>query len=473
MPNPVGALARGYARILARAGLIDERRGTRTADLAWPRMVTGIARLSQRLVDLAMVGAVLGPAAIAGLAFASAYWQLGNTLSLGLSGGTISQVSQRFGAEDHEAADLAVKQGVWLGVAIAIPVTLLLVAFPTELVGLLGADPRSVRYGATYLQLAGLAIPFEFVNKIASRTLVGADDARTPMWVRGTGAVANVGLNAVFIFGLGLGVAGAALGTVLASGLVTVAFVVGFVGGRLPVTGPFPLRVTASGPYLDIPLARELLVVSIPLMIRRLATAVVVFPMLAIVATFGPVVVAAFEVARQIRYLINAPNWGFSLSASSLVGQELGRGDPREARAYGSDILRFSVVTFVLVSAAVVVLARPIAGVFVDDPETISRTVPFIRVAAVSAVGFGLDGAATGALRGSGDTRWPLYGKLAGLYGVMLPVAFLATVTPLGILALYLAMLAETAVPAVFTVYRFQTDAWLPGGRAATLSATD
>ena len=473
MWNPVAAGAHGFASALARWGVIDAERGARTADLAWPRMVTGVARLSQRLVDLAMVGAVLGPAAIAGLAFAYAYWQIGNTLSLGVSGGTIAQVSQRYGAGDRDEADLALKQGLLLGTAIALPLTAVFVAYSTELVSLLSADRATTAYGATYLAVASLAIPFEFVNKVASRTLVGADDARTPMVVRGSGAVANVVLNAVFIFGLGLGVVGAALGTLIATVLVAVAFLLGFLVGRLPWSGPFPITLSPSGPYFDGRLMGELASLSTPLMGRWLATTLVVFPVLAIVATFGPVVVAAFEVARQIRLLINAPNWGFSLAASSLVGQSIGGADLSEARAYGRDILRITVVAFLVVSAVVFALARPIAGVFVDDPGTIDRTVPFIRVAAVSAVGFGVDGATTGALRGSGDTRWPFYGKLVGLYGVMLPVAYLAAVTPLGIAALYLALLAETAVPAAVTYYRFRTGAWLPAATEAVANSTD
>jgi putative MATE family efflux protein len=259
-----------------------------------------------------------------------------------------------------------------------------------------------------------------------------------------------------------MGVLGAALGTLLATILVTAAFVWGFLAGGLPGVGRFPLAISASGPYLDRPHLRELLSLSLPLMARRLAAVLVVFPILAIAAAFGPVVVAAFEVARQIRHLINAPNWGFGLAASSLVGQALGRADLAEARAYGRDVLRFSVAVFLVVSAVVLIAARPIAGVFADDPATIEATVPFLRIAAISAVGYGIDGTATGVLRGSGDTRWPFYGKLLGLYGVMLPVASLALTTPLGITALYVAMVAETAVPAAVTYYRFRSGAWLP-----------
>ena len=468
MRNPLDASLAWLGRGLARAGVIDARRAERTVSLAWPRVVTGIARLSQRVVDFAMVGTAVGPAALAGLAFALAYWQVGNVVSIGVSGGTISQVSHRFGAGDEAATDRAVKQGLLLALAISLPLAAVLVALPGELVGLLGGDPTTTAYGAAYLQVAAVALPFEFANKVSSRALVGADDARTPMVVRGLGAVANVAFNAAFVFGLGMGVVGAALGTVIATALVTAGFAWGSLAGRLPGTGAFPIVLSVSGPYYDPADMRELVTISLPLIGRRLAGILVVFPLLAIAATFGPVVVAAFEVSRQIRALINAPNWGFSLAASSLVGQSLGGGDRAEALAYGRDVLRFAVVVFVVVSATVLVLARPVADVFVDGAATLDRTVPFVRVAAASAVAFGIDGAATGVLRGSGDTRWPFYGKLLGLYGAALPIAYLAVASPFGVVgpfgiaALYAALFAETAVPAVVTYYRYRTGAWLP-----------
>jgi putative MATE family efflux protein len=459
--DPVGTAIKGYVGLLDRVGLVDARRSHRAVELAWPRMVTGLARISQRLVDFAMVGVVLGPAAIAGMAFAFAYWQIGNTLSLGLSGGTISQVSQRYGGNRLAEADLAIKQSVWASVVISLPVMGVLVAFPTELIGLLGQDSQAIRYGADYLQVSALAIGFDFVNKVASRALVGADDARTPMLIRVSGAIANAVFNAVFIFGLGLGVVGAALGTVVATMLITAAFSWGFVTGSCPGTGRFPVRVTLSGPYWDAAVTRDLFAVSVPLMGRQLAGTVVVLPLLAIVATFGPVVVAAFEVARQIRLLLYSPDWGFSLAASSLVGQSLGEGDPDEARSYGWDVLKLSTVSFVVLASFAFVFARPISGVFVNDPTTIEHTTDFVRVASVSAVGYGIDGAATGTLRGSGDTRWPFYGRVVGLYGFMLPVAYASIATPLGIVALYLALLVETAIPAFVSWYRFRSDAWI------------
>jgi putative MATE family efflux protein len=439
---------------------VDEERGVRTADLAWPRMLTGLARVSQRTADFVMLGWVAGPPALAGLAFGLAFWQVGNTVSLGLSGGTISMVSQRFGADDPEGVDRAVKASLVVTTALAVAFTLAFWTAAGDLVSLLGDDPAAVDAGATYLRVVALGFVFEFANKVGSRALVGADDSHTPMVVRGGGAVLNVVLNAVFIFGFGLGVAGAALGTAAASLAVALAFGWAYLTGSLPVVGAVPVRVRTG----VVPTAtefRRLWTVGLPLVGRRLAPVLGIFPLLAVAASFGPVVVAAFEVSRRVRRLVATPNWGFTLAASSLVGQELGRGDPASAAAYGRDALRFSLVVHAAVGVPAVLLARPIAGAFLHDPAEVATAVPFVRVAAVSVVGVGVDGVATGVLRGSGDTRWPFYGKVLGFYAVAIPAAtFGAPVV--GVAGLYVALLAETLVPAAVSAARFRSGAWLP-----------
>lgn len=450
---------------LADIGLIDRYRGERTVDLAWPRIVTGFARLSQQVADLAMIGLVLGPAAIAGMAFAFAYWQIGNRLSLGLSGGTISLVSQRFGAEDLEGVDTVTKQSYWLGIVMAVPIVGVYWTVPDVLISILGASPAATGFGALYLSVVSLALGFEFINKISSRVLVGMDDAVTPMLIRATGAFTNIVLNAIFIFGLGLGVLGAALGTVLATVFTTLLFLIGFFHGELPRVREFPITLSTTAPNIDLSLARQLLVVSIPLMARSLASSIVIFPLLAIVSVFGTGAVAAFEVARRLRSFMNAPGWGFGLASSSLVGQELGTGDEAEADAYGWDILRFAIVTYLAIAILAIILARPLSRVFVSQPGVLDQTVVFVRVAAIAVIGLGVDSVATGTLRGAGDTRWPFYGKFAGLYLFALPIAYLGVITPLGIYGVYLAFIAETLVPAAVSYFRFWRGDWIAVSR--------
>lgn len=460
------------ARGLSRAGLIDKQRAKRTTELAWPRILTGFARQSQQIADVAMIGIVIGPIGIAGLGFAFPYWAVGNRIFLGLTGGTISQVSQRFGAGAIAELDLAVKQSVLATALLSLPIALLYLVMPTDLIGLLTNDPETIRYGATYLQVLAPAVVLEALNKVGSRVLVGADDSWTPMGIRAGGAIANIVLNIVFIFGLGMGVTGAALGTLAATLLVTLWFAVGFLAGAAPLVGTFPVTVTLTGPYLDWPLQRQLFDIAWPLIFRRLAETAAVFPLMAIVAFFGPVVVAAYVVGRRMTTLLNAPTWGFGLASSSLVGQELGRGNEAEAERYSKDTLRFALVIFLIFSIIVLVFARPIADVFADEPQAIDLTTTFVRISAISAIGRGIDGVSTGSLRASGDTRWPLYGKLVGLYLFAIPITYAATMFPLGLPILYVSLLSESWVPAAVSFYRLRTGKWKAISRGYRPDAT-
>jgi len=461
-PNPVRLVVQWIGLGLARLGLVDGDRARRTADLAWPRIVTGLARRSKSAVDIAMVGVAVGPAAIAGVGFANPYWGLAFVIGGGLSTGSIALVSQRYGAEAFDQVGRAVRASVVLVLAVSIPIAAVLWAFPTAFVSLLTDDPRSLELGTAYLRIVALGIPFAGLNLVGGRVLIGADDAWTPMILRGGGAIANIGLNAVLIFGLELGVVGAALGTVFANVGVTVAFAVGLTAGRLPVVGSFPVSVAVRGTYVHRETLRDLVRISTPATGRRLVWTGARFPMLAIVALFGPYVVAAYVVSRQIWGLMNTPGWGFGLAASSLVGQSLGGDDEATAEAYGHDIMRLSVVTYVCTAGVVFVFAEPIVLQFVDDPtgETVPVAVALVYAASLGVIARGVGGTYAGALDATGDTRWPFYSRVLGMFGVALPLAYLGATTALGLYGLYLSYLGQSVVPAAINYYRFSTGKW-------------
>jgi putative MATE family efflux protein len=453
-------LAIGLA--LARFGLITEGRARRTTDLAWPRIVTGLARMSKNAVDVAMVGVAVGSAAIAGVGIAGPFWGLAFALGGGVAGGTIALVSQRFGADASEELGLAVRSSAFLVVAASLPVVAVFWTFPRELIGLLSSDPEVLRLGSDYLRIVALGIPFAGLNLVGSRTLVGADDSYTAMVLRAGGAVANIGLNAVLIFGLDMGVEGAALGTVLSNVGVATAFAIGLTVGRFPGAGRFPITIDPRGNYVDPGTVSDLVSIGVPVMGRNLVWTIAEFPMFAILDVFGQDVVSAFVIARRIWGLMNTPGWGFGLASSSLVGQELGTGEESVAEAYGREIIRFSVAVYLVSAALVFAFAEPIVTLFVDDPSSpsVPLAIDLVRVACVAVVLQGVSGGAAGPLDASGDTRWPFASQALGMFGCSIPLVYLGATTPLGIYGLYLAFIAETSVPAALNYYRFRTGKW-------------
>ena len=455
------------AGVLARAGVIDRKRLDRTVDLSWPRIVTGFAIMSKQTVDLALVGWAVGAAAVAGLAYAYAYWTLAKFVGIGIAGGVVSLVSQNYGGGDRERAALVVKQGVLVATAVVLPVVVLYIMFADGLIGLFGSEPEPAGFGVTYLVLVAPALAFEYLNLLASRTYAGTGDTFTPMVVRATGGLANILLSGLFVLG-GRGVAGVALGTLLSTATVTLVLGWGLFGRGypLPGMGASPVTVRLGGPQFDRELSRQLVTVSAPLVGRQVARVAIVFPLLWIASAFGPVVVAAFEVGRRVRDLLVSFDWGFSTASSTLVGQELGAGNESEAAAYGGAIVRLSFVVHLLAGLVVFAAAPWVALLFVSDPAEVAQTATFVRVAAVTAVVSGVDGSLVGVLRGAGDTRWPFVATMAGQYGVALPLAVLGLVTPLGVVGLYAALFCGAAIPIAVNGWRYRTGRWKAVSRA-------
>jgi putative MATE family efflux protein len=459
-----------FPAVLGRLGLVDRKRGEEAFDLALPVMVTGTIRTILRTADFFMVSLALPAAAVAGLEFAFQYFFVGFGLALALSSGTISVVSRFKGAGNHDRADFAIKQSLWLAVLIALPLTAAAQLFATPLVDLLTDDPAAIEQGAIYLRIVTYALVFRFWSMIAARALQGSGDTRTPMYVNLITVPTNIALNAVLIFGLGpfpeLGIAGAAWGTTISETLGAAIFF------SLLVAGDYDVTLRLGGTQWDTSLARELVRVSAPLAGSRLVGTFGRFPFLFVLGVLGTPVVAAFAIGRRVIMLAMMPAWGYSTASSTLVGQSLGAGDGDEATAYGWDTTRIALVTQLLIAGVMALFARPIATVFTAD--TVQLTTEFIRVFALTVGGFSVARSMRGALRGAGDTTWPLYGKILGLVArlgivaLALPAGMAFTLlgfsfTPgmgLGVAAAYAAILVDFYVQAGVNTVRFASGKW-------------
>ncbi|WP_435361786.1 MATE family efflux transporter [Haloarchaeobius sp. DFWS5] len=460
--NPVRWVLSVIGGLLVRLNLVAPERARETTDLAWPRIVTGLARMSQSVVDVAMVGVAVGPTAIAGMGFAGPYWGMTFAIGGGMAAGTIALVSQRYGAERFDELGQVVRSSAFLVTVIGLPVTGLFLAVPGALVALLTDDPVAIEYGAAYLEVVALAVPFAILNQVGSRALIGVDDAWTPMVVRSAGAVVNVVLNAYLLFWLDMGVVGAGLGTVVASILVTVAFAVGFGTGRLPLVGEFPVTVGLGGRYVDRETVRDLVAIGLPVVGRSSVWTVARFPILAFVGLLGSHVVAGYVICRRIWGLLNTPGWGFGLAASSLVGRALGANDEAGAATYSREITYFTTATYLLAALIVAVFAEQIVTLFVDDPTdpAVPVAVVLVYAACVAIVPQGVTSSLEGALDSTGDTNWPFFGKVLGMFGFAVPLTYLAATTSLGLWALALSFLGESVPSALVSYYRFRSGRW-------------
>lgn len=449
---------------------VDPGRGQSIVELATPAMITGGIFSVRVLVDFLMVSVALDDTAVAGLQFGMQYYFIGFAIAIGLSSGTISLIARHKGAGNHDRADFVLKQSLWMSVLLSTPMAYIAWTYPEFLIGLLTDDAAAIDYGATYLSIVMLATIFRFWSMVGGQGLSGCGDTKTPMYIGIATEPINAVLNAVLIFGLGpfpaMGIAGAAIGTVATATIAALVFTAIFRSGR------FRLTLRFGGKQWDWGVGWRLVRVGAPLAATRIVNSFSRFPFIWMLATLGTPVVAAYAIGRRVFQFALIPAWGYATASSTFVGQYLGSDDERLATQYGWESVRVAILTQLVLAGIMVVAARPIIDLF--STEAVDLTVRFVQVFAVGIVGFSVFQTLQGALRGAGDTTWPLYGTLLGnglrlgLGLLALPAMWVISVgsvsvslgLDLGLVMIFLAILGDWYVRAVVNGVRFWSGQW-------------
>lgn len=187
--------------------------------LTLPLLLGNIFQASYNLVDTMIVGRFVGPDALAGIGIASPVFNLLNALLIGLSAGSSILVSQLFGGKREEELPQAVSTVLWMSLGMSVLLTLLGQVFARPLLSILQTPDEAFSSAELYLRviLAGLVCNV-FYNQLTG-LLRGLGNTRTPMYFLIFCCFVNGGLDLVFVCVLHMGVAGAAMATILAEGL--------------------------------------------------------------------------------------------------------------------------------------------------------------------------------------------------------------------------------------------------------------
>ena len=179
-----------------------------------------------------------------------------------------------------------------------------------------------------------------------------------------------------------------------------------------------------------------------------------------IVALYGTAPYVAYGIGVQILAFSFVVGFGFSIAAGTHVGQSLGAGDPDGASKSGWRAMGLGVGIMTVLGLAIIAGAEPLARFMIDDDEVVRLIVVFIyilgSVQPLMAIEFGLGGA----LRGAGDTRFPLFIILTGLIGVRVTLAGLAAWWGWPVEWVFAALIADYAVRSLLFTRRFASGRW-------------
>jgi putative MATE family efflux protein len=221
------------------------------------------------------------------------------------------------------------------------------------------------------------------------------------------------------------------------------------------------LRLHRAGSWFDAALVRRILRIGWPAALEQVLFQSALFVWIAMVVVFGTEILAAHQIGLRVQMFAFMPGFGFAIAATALVGQNLGAKRPERAEASGWEAARWSVGIMGTTALGIFLAAPWLARVFIADPEVIDWTVTFIRIHATSIPAVGLFFAIDGALRGAGDTKFPLLASMTGTWGVRVPLSFvLGFLLPFGIVGVWVALVVEYWVRATIITTYYRRGRW-------------
>ncbi|MGH3367416.1 MAG: MATE family efflux transporter [Nocardioidaceae bacterium] len=421
--------------------------------LAVPAFAALVSEPLFLLADAAIVGH-LGTAPLGGLGVAAAILQTLLGVFVFLAYGTTSSVARQIGAGDRKAALTQGLDGIWLAVGLGALTAAAGFGLATPLVELFDPAPELVPHAVTYLRISAFGLPSMFVVYAATGVLRGLLDTRTPLAVAGTACLANIGLNVVLVYGADLGIAGSALGTVLAQTGAAAALVAVVVRAA---------RRHGSPLWPDLPGIRMAGRTGVPLVVRTVTLRASLLVTTYVATAEGPTSIAAHQLAFTIWTFLSFALDALAIAAQAMTGQSLGAGDVRRTHAVTRRLMWWGVGCGAVFAVAVFALRGPLAPLFTPDlavQQTFAAVLILVAVQQpVAGVVFVLDGV----LIGAGDGA---YLASAGVITLIcyVPLAYAVHLTEAGLMWLWAAFCGFMLARFVTLVLRERSAAWMVTG---------
>ena len=434
----------------ARSGRLRSPYDREIVRLAVPALGALVAEPLYVLADTAIVGH-LGTRQLAGLAVAGIVLTAAFAIFNFLAYSTTGAVARRLGAGRQADATGIGVDAAWLALGLGLALMVVGIVLAPVVVDAMGASSGARDFAITYLRISAVGAPAYLLALAGAGFMRGMQDTRTTLVIAVGANVVNIALELLLVYGLDLGIAGSAWGTVLAQVGAALAYL-GIIRRFARRTGA-RLRPDAAG-------VKQVAVIGGPLVIRTGSLLAVSLTVTALAARIDDVAVAAHQIAFQVNLLLALALDAIAIAAQAMVGRFLGAGEPAQARAASRRMIALGILCGVVVGIVVAATAPWFPDLFTDDGHVVDLAAQVLLVVAVlqplAAVVFVLDGV----LIGAGDQRYLAWAMVVASFGVFAPLAALVAVAGGGLLALWATIAAWMVARAVGMVGRFVGPRW-------------
>ena len=408
--------------------------------VAVPIMGTQLMQMAYNLTDLFWLGR-MGSDAVAAAGSAGMYlWLSFGFLLIGRMGAEIG-VSQHLGRGDKKAALAFSQNAMVIAAVLGLLYGFVMVVFSRPLIGFFNFRENDVAAaGAEYIFITGFPTPVVYIASVAVGTFIASGNSRTPFILNGLGLAANVILDPVFIFLLGMGVRGAAIATIISQLISSTAVLIAlFVSGSRPFKN-FSFRFRPERKKIII-----LLKWAVPIGLESILFCFLTMVCSRIEASFGADALAVSKIGGQIESLSWLLGGGFGSALVAFIGQNYGAGKHERIRQGTRIAAGIMALWGIFVTILLLTLGAELFSLFLRDPSLIFLGRRYLLIFACCQLSINLEAVASGAFKGTGRTIPPslvsivcnavkpifallLSGTSLGLYGVWIGVCSITIV---------------------------------------------
>ncbi|MBL7842398.1 MAG: MATE family efflux transporter [Cyclobacteriaceae bacterium] len=401
----------------------------------------------------------LGVDALATVSLTESVLTLVYSLAIGLSMGATAMVARRVGEGDIPAAAKAGVQAIYLAIGISIAISIVGLFFSENILALMGASESVIASGSGYTRwmLGGnITVMLIFLINAIFR---GAGDASLAMRVLILSNALNIILDPIFIFGFGpipaFGVEGAAIATTIGRG-IGVAYQVSHL-----VYGKGLIKIHRQNLPIDFGLIGRLIKVSAGGTGQFIIASASWIFLVRIVSTFGSEALAGYTIAIRVIVFAILPAWGMANAAATLVGQNLGAGQPERAEQSVWRTGFFNMLFMAFITVTFMTLAKPIVELFTTESVVLANATQCLQIVAIGYIFYAYGMVVAQSFNGAGDTRTPTILNFFAFWMFQIPLAYvLAIILNMGPKGVYVAIVVAESVLAVVGILIFRRGKW-------------
>jgi putative MATE family efflux protein len=428
--------------------------------IAWPSFVELTLTQLTSMADMMMVGR-LGAYAISGVGLTNQPKFLLMTMFIAMNVGATALVARYKGADERKKANNVLRQALLLTFIFSAIASIVGFIYAQPMVKFMGAaDAETLAAGTVYLKIQMVGFVFMALASTITASLRGIGDSKTAMVYNLTANVVNVILNYILIYGKfgfpRMEVAGASLATIIGQ---FVAFVMAV------------RAVTRKGQYLELDIKdgfkpdwnilKNIFNIGIPSMIEQLVMRAGVIIYARTVASLGTVAYATHQVSMNIQAMSFMNGQAFAVSATSLVGQSLGKKRPDMSNAYAQRTRRIGMTVSMILAVTFFFFGRYIVALYTNETEVIEQGAKILMLVAFIQPFQSSQFILTGALRGAGDTRAT---AIIIFITVLLVRPGLAILTikhlEWGLIGAWIALVADQMLRSLLVLIRYNSGKW-------------